>query len=429
MDRGRLPRLPPPRLAGAGRVDKGADRRGAVGCRPRAAALHGLLGPGVGAAADPVDRQQRQVRHGAAGRGHGELGGAGAGRHCRGALVQGLRFAVRGAGGVRAAHAGRRRAVGAAGPRRSGGQGAVFEAARARPQGRALSLPAADVRAGHGGAGRPHPLRRIRPSLVQCVAVDDLLLLVDAGGDIRRVHVAHAVGRHPLRGLHRSEPRISLCQRHRNPASELRFPGAHPQAPQPGHVAGPGLPRPALRPARDRGPGAAVGTAAGRRDVHPPLRIHDRRMAASHPLGGVQHPPPRRRHRRPRVDRRRRDRGGQLPPRRLLLPPGLLPPRARLGPGQLLREHLARRRRPRAAPPRAHPPPQAGPLPVSPARAARPGGDLDASPGCLARYMGFAVDRAVARNVASTLFAMAVGLWSVLRGSGVSVGLEMACGG
>ncbi|KAI9024534.1 hypothetical protein DFJ74DRAFT_767103 [Hyaloraphidium curvatum] len=46
----------------------------------------------------------------------------------------------------------------------------------------------------------------------------------------------------------------------------------------------------------------------------------------------------------------------------------------------------------------------------------------------LAKFMGFRVDAAVARNVAATALTLAVGLWSILRGGGVRVTLYTTCG-
>jgi hypothetical protein len=44
-----------------------------------------------------------------------------------------------------------------------------------------------------------------------------------------------------------------------------------------------------------------------------------------------------------------------------------------------------------------------------------------------ARILGFAVDVGVARTVLVTLFTVAVGLWSVLRSSGIYLTPELAC--
>ncbi|KAI9033398.1 hypothetical protein DFJ74DRAFT_652322 [Hyaloraphidium curvatum] len=56
------------------------------------------------------------------------------------------------------------------------------------------------------------------------------------------------------------------------------------------------------------------------------------------------------------------------------------------------------------------------------------GSYIAASGNYLARYMGFAVDGAVVRNVVATFVTVAVGLLGILRGSGVYVTWNMACG-
>ncbi|KAI9002614.1 hypothetical protein DFJ74DRAFT_714154 [Hyaloraphidium curvatum] len=53
---------------------------------------------------------------------------------------------------------------------------------------------------------------------------------------------------------------------------------------------------------------------------------------------------------------------------------------------------------------------------------------FDASDGYYARFMGFRVDAATARNVAATALTLAIGLWSILRGGGVQVTLYPTCG-